>query len=56
MLSYASVFTLVLVVVAIAYSTAAKKDTDPVTCGSVIKLIHKETVAEHCNAYLACSS
>lgn len=44
MYSYSSLLTVLLAIIACA-QLEAKKDMDPVTCGSVIKLTHKETVS-----------
>lgn len=43
MFNCAPVLTVLLLILACVQLEAAK-DNDPVTCGSVIKLIHKETV------------
>jgi hypothetical protein len=39
----------IIISVLIVLVNADKKNAGPVTCGSVIKLLHKETVRSHAN-------
>lgn len=43
--------TCLLVIALIVLAQAAKKDAGPVTCGSVVKLMHKDTV---CSSLVHC--
>jgi hypothetical protein len=48
---FGSVFVVLLLGIA-SLVGAGKGDGSPVTCGSVVKLVHKETVRIHCSLFI----